>query len=396
MSSAPRYSAYFDFYFNVVQQGPGPGMVFQQVIGQQNNYIINIKNLNKANQSASRGMRRLALDLRLVSSSLRYIVREMNLQDTAVGKVVSGLGIMTSVLTLVISATNAWNAILGALNIKVFTFAAFMTAAKAAVVSFLTAIAPLLAVIIAITLAWYAFNYAFESTTGITDMRAEIKNLEEDLKDLASQMRNVRVEQAALNVSSAALAAEQAALTAQFKQGMITEEEYERKIAVITVTQAAHAAQSAENATQQAYLNFETTKGKDTQEDLKKAIEDVNEAGRKGVSGMFGGGVGSTIGIQNLQKRAGMGIQQLWQALQASVFFPTFQQGGTIARTGPIFAHAGESIIPRGESMGGINITISLAGAQIYGREGLEEALESGGARVKKQLQYMRRPRVRW
>lgn len=393
MSSAPRYSAYFDFYFNVVQQGPGPGMVFQQLIGQQNNYMQVVNNINKANQSASQGMRRLALDLRLVSSSLRYIVREMNLQDTAVGKVVTGLGVLTSSLTLIISAQNAFGAILGALNIKVFTFSAFMTAATASVKAFLIAIAPLIAAIVAITLAWYALSYAFESTTGITDMREQIKALEGDLKLLASQMRNVRVEQAALNVSSAALAAEQAAVTAQFKQGMITEEEYEKRIATITINQAALAAQSAESATQQAFLNFETTQGKDAQEDYKEAIKKTYQAATEGAKGTFGG-PGAAIGIKNLQQRASRGLTFVWEMLQN--LLPGAQQGGMIARTGPIFAHAGESIIPRGETMGGLSLTISLAGAQIYGREGLEEALESGGAKIVKQLQYMRRPRVRW
>lgn len=391
MSTAPRYSAYFDFYFNVVQQGPGPGMVFQQLIGQQNNYQQVINNINKANQSASAGLRRLALDLRLVSSSLRYIVRELNLQDTAIGKAVTGLGVLTSVLTLVISAQNAWGAILTALNIKIFTFKAFVDAAKLSVQGFLVTIAPLIILIVGLTVAWYAANAVFENRTGITGMRQAIKKLEEDLGALASQMRNVRLEQSALNVSSAALAAEQAALTAQFKQGMITEEEYEKRIASIAVNQAALASKNAESATQQAYLNFETTQGKDAQEDYKEAIKKTYQATAEGVKTTFGG---PAIGMKNLGQSAGKGLSWIWEMLQG--LFPGAQQGGTIARTGPIFAHAGESIIPRGETMGGMSLTISLAGAQIYGREGLEEALEAGGAKVLKQLQYMRRPRVRW
>jgi hypothetical protein len=227
-------------------------------------------------------------------------------------------------------------------------------------------------------------------------MREEINRLTEDLEDLESQLRDVRLAQSALNVSSAALAAEQAALTAQYKQGMITEREYEKRLLAIEANMAANKASAADWTLQQSYLTLEMDRGKDATKDYEESIEGVNDAKNKMLRGWLEAGakLGFRTGFPG-GRQLMENIQSFWRALQAGTA-PGAQQGGMITRTGPIFAHAGESILPRGQMMGQINLTISLAGAAIYGREGLEEALEAGGARVRKQLEYMRRPRVRW
>jgi len=377
-----RFSGYFDFYFNSIQTGGDVTQNIQIIDNRVQNFTQNMQRSTAMPGNYSSGLRRLALDLRLISSGIRQVVSTLNLQDTVVGKAADGITILASSAVVAISTFNAWTRINTMFSGQILgaTMQAIVTLTP--VIAFLAAnMLPLIAIVALLAAGFVAINYVWGQTSGITRYRESIKSLEDDVESLESSLRSLRLEQGQLGVQSAALAAEQAGLDAQMAMGAISAGAYAEQSEILDANRSALGAQTAELAFNESYYQSQVDQSKASIEDYNQAIEDTNEAKKNMLLEAFDVGGMQAVGVE-----FGESIRALLG----------FESGGVVSATGPIMAHAGEQLIPAGESGGGVNLTISLEGAHIYGREGMEQALEVGGAKLKKQLEYMRRPRARW
>ncbi len=381
-----RFSGYFDFYFNSIQTGGDVTQNIQIIDNRVQNFTQNMQRSTSMAANYSSGLRRLALDLRLMSSGIRQVVSTLNLQDTVVGKAADGITILASSAVVAISTFNAWTRINTQFSGQILgaTMQAIVTLTP--VIAFLAAnMLPLIVIVALLAAGFVAINYVWGQTSGITRYRESIKSLEDDVESLESSLRSLRLEQGQLGVQSAALAAEQAGLDAQMAMGAISAGAYAEQSEILDANRSALGAQTAELAFNESYYQSQVDQSKASIEDYNQVIEDTNDTARENLLSTFDVGGQSAAGFE-----FGKQIRTYFQSLLG------FESGGVVSATGPIMAHAGEQLIPAGEGGGGVSLTISLEGAHIYGREGMEQALEVGGAKLKKQLEYMRRPRARW
>lgn len=378
-----RFSGYFDFYFNSIQTG---GDVVQNINIIDNRVMTFTQNMGKSTAAASAygvNLRRLALDFRLVSSSVRQIVRTMGLQDTIVGKAADGIVILASSLTLTLSVMKIWEQ----MNKQLAGGASMVTIAitkLTPVVAFLAAnLLPVIAIVALLAAGFVAINYVWGQTSGITRYGDSIKNLKEDVEGLESSLRSLRLEQGQLGVQSAILAKLQADLDEALALGSITAEDHAAKSEMLDANRAVLTRQTAELTLTERVYSAELDQSKASIEDHEQAIKDINQTKLDVIKEIMAGTARAQPG--------GLTIDYFRNLLG-------FESGGIVSTTGPIMAHAGEELIPAGESSGGgpISLTISLEGANIYGSEGIEAALEVGGSKLRKQLEYMRMPRSRW
>ncbi len=354
MSSNMRFSAYFDFFFNTVQTGTGPQTIIQNYIDQST--TIN-QQFNKAQQGAQRAgssLRRLALDFRLVGSAISTVVTQLGLQDTAVGRVASGLQVFTATMTGVISSYNIYQRFVESAATANLTFAASAAAAQASILSFLAAAAPYIALLVVLAAAIWAANRAFERSTGIEGYRRQIKMLEENLEDLEGALKAVRLEQSALNVESRKLSVAEADLNAQFKAGLITEKDYEAAMEALSMQKALLGSQTSRLALNEAALRNITQQNTAAQEAYKESITATQQAYGPRID-IRGGGANWRSVVER--------SEQTPNAVQTA--------------------------------RGGDTLTISMPGAQIYGFDGVKEFSAALTADMTKQLEYMRRTRVR-
>lgn len=385
-----RFSGYFDFYFNSIQTGGDVTQNIQIIDNRVQNFTQNMQRSTAMAANYSSGLRRLALDLRLMSSGIRQVVSTLNLQDTVVGKAADGITILASSAVVAISTFNAWTRINTQFSGQILgaTMQAIVTLTP--VIAFLAAnMLPLIVIVALLAAGFVAINYVWGQTSGITRYRESIKSLEDDVESLESSLRSLRLEQGQLGVQSAALAAEQAGLDAQMAMGAISAGAYAEQSEILDANRSALGAQTAELAFNESYYQSQVDQSKASIEDYNQVIEDTNQAKWDVILNRDSKTQPRMGGPQGRQStRPGL-LDNFWSMLG-------FESGGVVSATGPIMAHAGEQLIPAGEGGGGVSLTISLEGAHIYGREGMEQALEVGGAKLKKQLEYMRRPRARW
>ena len=390
--SSMRFSGYFDFYFTTQTQGGDINNYFIDLSTHTNEFNKNIQQTTQSVQGSSQSLRRLALDVRLVSSSIRQITTALGLQETAFGQISTVVTVTSGILVGLISTSNAYARVA-----KLVADSGGMSAIQqglwaSATGEITTATALFIPVLVALVAGMWAFNTAFNETSGINSYKDSIKSLETEIEGLEGSIKSLSLAQQGFGVQSASLAAQQSTLDAQFKQGLITEEEYDKQTQMLEVNRANLGAQTSELAYQEKFYQHELAQSKASIDDYNKAIEDTNEVKNKTLNAALSdplGMIGGTL--------AGIVSPDAWGALFRGMGLPGFASGGTVSRTGPILAHAGEQVIPAGESGGGgMNLTISLAGANIFGAEGVEEALQVGGNELKKQLEYMRRPRSRW
>lgn len=398
MSSSMRFSGYFDFYFTTQTQGGDIIQYFYNIDNSVKNTTTNITKMSQSATQSGTSMRRLALDIRLVSSSVRQMVTATGLQDTALGRVSDVVTIVSGTLVGLISTSNAYVRVADLVAKQGGLQAAAFALATKAVAGFKMVLASTLgAVILPLIAGFIAFNAVFAETSGINQYRDSIKGLEEDVEDLEDSINDLSLAQSGLGVQSAALAAQQAYLDAQFRQGLMTEGEYTKQTNLLEVSKANLGAQSAELAFQERFYQHEVNQNKSSIDDYGKAIEDTYEARNKMLEDILrgrapAGGILETVGHGFF---TGITSPNAWGALLRGML--GYQGGGVVTQTGPIFAHAGEQVIPAGGGgTGSVSLTISLDGANIYGSEGIEEALQAAGSNLQKQLEYMRRPRTRW
>ncbi|MCW3988459.1 MAG: hypothetical protein NWE88_00095 [Candidatus Bathyarchaeota archaeon] len=351
-------------------------------IQQTNNIVIN-KEATNAARGYGVSMRRLSMDLRMMSIGLRILRNEFGginpivdigisglYQLAAAGSVlVGGYGILTRATKTLRQAAGG-----AATNMAALRVALAATAGGVLIVA--SAIGVLLA------LAIGQWIYAQES--GIADLNKEIKGLEEGLKDLQGEMRNLGVEQAALTAQGAALSASIRATKREIEQtgdptGMLTSrlESLESTLEDVRVTEGYL---RAEGAMTRLGIAMDT----DAIKDKKEAIEDAN---RVALAAVFGG-QGLPSGAVGMTYDPDIGQQQL---------------GGEVRRRGVVGVEAGEVIMQReqfatmmaGGGTGQISISISLAGANISGVQDLEGTLRRGGEAAREEIRRLELQRRR-
>jgi len=345
-------------------------------IQQTNNIVINREATRGAQQYAY-SMRRLALDLRMMSIGLRILRTEFGGLNPVVDIGITGLYQLAAAGSVLIGTYGVLTR-----SMKTFRQAAGGAATNMAALQVaLTATAGgvyVVAVVIGSLIALGLAQWVYAQRSGIADLKNEIKGLEEALKDLQGEMRNLGVEQAALTAQGAALSARIRAtkreiemtgdptgmLDAQLKSLQATYED-------VGISQGFLRAESA-------LTRYELVKNTDLTEDYKEAIEEANKAAATGALGAF----------------APPGGQQVWPG----GFIPTIQLGGEVRRGGVVGVEAGEVIMQReqvatmmagGEGFGQISISISLAGANISGVQDLEDALRRGGEAAKEEIRRL-------
>ena len=330
MSQSMRFSAIIEFFFRTI--GTPPGEHIRGFKDRISEFERGIGKQKEGAEETSSKMRRLALDFRLMTSALRYLTQELGIQDTFWGRTARSLSIFSSMGTAAISAMNAMNRIaaeLGANTVYVYGIVA----------------------------AFIAFNETFDRVSGINQYKQTIKDLTENLKDLQATFRDVKIEQAGFSITSAALALEQARLDDALIQGNITQEIYDERTTALDANLKNLNVSISRNRLEAAYWGREQAVATDQVEDMNLAIErQIQERNRlmwEVIPRAFGGDPWAKIGLAEASARG-------------------------IAAT-----LRGEMGAGRGPG----TVIISMDGAQIFGSEGVAEALEAGGRRV---LEWLR------
>jgi len=355
VSSNTRFGAYIDFFFNTVQTGPGATSVIEQNIGAINQYQVSVSTAGQMSAQMAMSLRRLALDFRLLSTSIRTVARELGISEGAMATITSAAVITASSITGIISAFNIYTRLTTTASGATIAFGTALGAIGAQLAATLWMLAPYIAAILAVAAAVYVLNLAFERVTGIEAYRNQLKSLEEDLVAVEDAIKAVRIEQSSLSITSAALAKAEADLDAQLKTGLITQAQYDKAMEALSIQKVLNRSATQDLALSEIILTGTAEKDKYQQEQLKKAIEETRTEAFKQLPHQIGSPIMDFLGLGGEATPAGAG-------------------GGL--------------------GGGEINLTVSLAGANIYGSEGVEEALMAGSAQMKQELEYMRRSRT--
>jgi hypothetical protein len=349
------------------------------------NVTQNIAVYKEASGSAQKygtSMRRLSMNLRMLSIGLRILRNEFGginpvidvgidtlYRASAAGSVlVASYGILKNGLDSIKEAAGGTTTTLQALTIGFWATAGGIWVVGAA-----------LGVLAALLIGQALFEY----TGGITNLKQEIKGLEEGLKDLQGEMRNLGVEQGALTAQGAMLSARIRATKLEIERsgdptGMLTSslESLQATLEDVGVAEGFLRAEGAQT-------RLEMLKDKDAAEDLKEMIEEGTEAAKEA---LFGGLTPS--GAPSAPYVPAVGRQQL---------------GGEVRRGGVVGVEAGEVIMQReqvatmmaGGGTGQISISISLAGANISGVRDLEGTLRRGGEAAREEIRRLELQRRR-
>jgi hypothetical protein len=350
------------------------------------NVTQNIAVYKEASGSAQKygtSMRRLSMNLRMLSIGLRILRNEFGginpvidvgidtlYRASAAGSVlVASYGILKNGLDSIKEAAGGTTTTLQALTIGFWATAGGIWVVGAA-----------LGVLAALLIGQALFEY----TGGITNLKQEIKGLEEGLKDLQGEMRNLGVEQGALTAQGAMLSARIRATKLEIERsgdptGMLTSslESLEATLEDVGVAEGFLRAEGAQT-------RLEMLKDKDAAEDLKEMIEEGTEAAKEALFG----GLTPSGAVGGVGGGGGGGREQL---------------GGEVRRGGVVGVEAGEVIMQReqvatmmaGGGTGQISISISLAGANISGVRDLEGTLRRGGEAAREEIRRLELQRRR-
>ena len=351
-------------------------------IQQTNNIVIN-KEATNASRGYGVSMRRLSMDLRMLSIGLRILRNEFGGINPVVDIGISGLYQLAAAGSVLVAsyglATRATKALRAAAGGAATNMAALQVALAATAGGVL-----IVASAIGILLALGIGQWVYAQESGIADLKNEIKGLEEGLKDLQGEMRNLGVEQSALTAQGAALSAR---IRATKREIELTGDPTGRLAAQLKSLESTYTDVGISQGflrAEQALTRFETEKTTDAIEDNREAIEERN---RVAIAGVFGG-QGFPSGAANMGYTPAVGQQQL---------------GGEVRRGGIVGVEAGEVIMQReqvammmaGGGQGQISISISLAGANISGVQDLEGALRRGGEAAREEIRRLELQRRR-
>ena len=350
-------------------------------IQQTNNIVVN-KEASNAARGYGVSMRRLSMDLRMLSIGLRILRNEFGGINPVVDIGISGLyqlaaagSVLVASYGIATRATKTLRAAAGGAATNMAALQVALTATAGGVLIVASAIGVLLALAIG--------QWVYAQTSGIADLKNEIKGLEESLKDLQGEMRNLGVEQSALTAQGAALSAR---IRATKREIELTGDPTGRLAAQLKSLESTYTDVGISQGflrAEQALTRFETEKTTDAIEDGREAIEEAN---RVAIAGVFGGGRdyrGAAAGYA-----PDVGQQQL---------------GGEVRRGGIVGVEAGEVIMQReqvammmaGGGAGQISISISLAGANISGVRDLEGTLRRGGEAAREEVRRLELQRRR-
>jgi len=355
------------------------------IINNQDRMTEGQKESNQQTQQGTYLVRRLALDLRMISIGLGILRREFAGINPLFDSFAGGLQIASATAMAAVGAIMIVSDVSKLLKNETtglgLAIKELAGVAVAGGVGFagLGAAAMALAVALAVLAGIVAAVMIFENVSGITKYRTEITRLNEDLTTLNSSMRNIGVEQSALNAESAAYAAQIAVVNRQIEiQGYATAEQ----------TAQLKSLESAQSdvGTRQAMGNAEAARGKFETDQLTDSVKDYEEAIAREYTGLVKG-----IITPNQGPSLGGGV-------------PEEQLGGEVAKTGIVRVERGEVIMQKEQyasmltSGGGSSyqISISLAGANIRSDVDLENALTKGGKAAADEIRLleMRRRKV--
>ena len=348
---------------------------------------IQMTNTINVNQAAARqtsqysySLRRVALDLRMMSIGLRILRQEYGGISPVVDVMISSLyqvsavgAVLVGGFGLAANSMTAFRKVAGdaKTNMEALRTVMYATAGGVYIV------AAALGVLLAIGAAQWTYGFF----SGIAALNKEIKRLEEGLRDVKSEMRNLGVEEGYLTAQSAALSAQIRGLEREIDlQGYATDEQTARLKSLQSTLDDVGVSMgyaSARTATFRADV-IETT---DSIEDLKEMEEEANKAALRG---LFGGG--PRVGPQG--------------GLSGAFTPPGTQIGGLVRKRGIIGVEAGEVIMQREQvammmmaagrgADAAISVTISLAGAHISGVQDLEDTLRRGGEAASEEIRRL-------
>ncbi len=347
---------------------------------QQTQNITIIKEANAGAQKYGVSMRRLSMDLRMLSIGLRILRNEfgginpvLDIGISTLYQVAAAGSVLVASYGLLTRATKTLRAAAGNVATNMEALQVAFAATAGGVLVIWAAIGGLVALALG--------QWVYAQVSGIADLNTEIKSLEESLKDLQGEMRNLGVEQAALTAQGAALSAR---IRATKREIELTGDPTGRLAAQLKSLEATYEDVGISQGflrAEGALTRFETERTTDAIKDNKEAIE---EAQRAAFQGTFGGPARAA----GMPYDPAVGQQQL---------------GGEVRRGGVVGVEAGEVIMQReqvatmmaGGGTGQISISISLAGANISGVRDLEGTLRRGGEAAREEIRRLELQRRR-
>jgi len=349
---------------------------------EQKNLNTSTKNYNTQAQGQAYLVRRLASDLRMLSIGLSVLKREYGGINPVIDATISGFSQVSAAMSVVLGAASAVSntykllgQATGTAGQGVSALTAVLWGAEAGLMAWTAAF------VIAAGAALIAGTYVFETQSGISNLRTEIKGLENDINALTSSMRNLGVEQSAINASSARNQAVIASLKREIKLTGDPTGELAVKLEAANSVSEDLAVSSSWAASQLASQSYQLTKTKDAAADYEEQIEKAKQVATDTL--VAGIGIDPSIPGMGLSSHGGK--------------IPGNQLGGEVRRGGVVSVEAGEVIMQKEQAVrmgaggaGNQTVTISLAGANIYGVQNLEEAMRRGANAAAKELERAR------
>jgi len=353
---------------------------------EQKNLNTSTKNYNTQAQGQAYLVRRLASDLRMLSIGLSVLKREYGGINPVVDATISGFSQASAAMSVVLGTASAVSNTYKLLGQATGTAGQGVTALSSALmVAEAGLMAWAAAAVIAVGAGIAVGTAVFEQRSGITNLRTEIKGLEDDINALTSSMRNLNVEQSAINQTSSR---NQAVIASLKREIELTGD----PTGILAVRLKAAQSESADLAVSSAWVSsqlaaesYQMVKLKDTTADYEEQIKKASDAGYGALFAIAGGNPkGMPYGMMGAEG-ASMGE------------IPKQQLGGLVRRSGVVSVEAGEVIMQKEQAVrmgaggaGNQTVTISLAGANIYGVQNLEEAMRRGANAAAKELERAR------
>lgn len=381
-----RFNIHAEVLIQLLERGSTQAT--QQAIRDINVQITQNIQVNRAATRSSQqyafSMRRLSMDLRMMSIGLRILKKEWDginpvldvgitamYQLTAAGSVlVASYGIVTRATKTLRQAAGGTATTMGALQVA-------LTATAGGVYIVAAAIGTLVALALG--------QWVYTQRSGIADLKTEVKALEEGIDDLQRSMRNLGVEQSALTAQGAALRAQIMRTKREIEMTGDPTGELDARLKSLESTYKDLGVTQAFVQAKQAMTTYGIQQGTDAAEDYKDMINEASEASRKALFGGVGAGG--------------------YRGAAAGTAPPATQLGGEVRRGGLIGVEAGEVIMQREqvatmmatgrEGFGQVSISISLAGANISGVRDLEGTLRRGGEAARDELRRLELQRRR-
>ena len=374
-----RFSVSTDILVNVTEKGTLDATSQGFKIVAQNVNIVNQASRENVQTTASQSlsMRRLALDLRMLSIGLMILKREYGGLNPIVDASISGMYTASAAVSVLVGATGLLSRTWDALGMKgkslVEGIKGFGDALNAGTLSMM-GYAAIAVVTVAGMIA--AGTAAFESGSGISRLRTEIRDLKKDMEDLNSTMRNLQVGQAQVSAEQARYRYIIESLKREIELTGDPTGELATKMAAAEGIQADLNVRASETNWTMAQQRAEIAATTDEIEDYNEMIREAYRAPGRAFTE-----AGARLG-----------------RVEVPTVAPEEQLGGEVVRSGIVSVEAGEVLMQREQvatMMGGyggggpISVSVSLAGANITGVQDLVGALRRGGAEAAEEIRKL-------